>query len=141
MKKGYFILVIVVMLISVMLSGCQDTQGITTTDFRPHNVSLNSTIVEFANVSFEKKMDRAGDVVTVTVGWLFHNIAGKWISAQIDVNFYDKNNVLLYNSTRWLQVMAGYTEKYYSPSANRVTYEGADVASVDHVVISVTEMQ
>ena len=141
MKKGYFIIVIVVMLVSVTLSGCQDTQGITTTDFTPQNVFLNSTIVEFANVSFEKKMNRAGEVVAVTVGWLFHNIAGKWISAQIDVTFYDRNNVLLYNSTRWLEITAGYTEQYYSPSANRVTYEGADVASVDHVVISVTEMQ
>jgi uncharacterized protein YcfL len=140
MKKGFFIMLIIVMLVSVTLSGCQDTKS-TTTDFRPQNVYLNSTIVEFANVSLEKDMNKAGDVEAIIVGWLFHNIAGKWISAQIDVNFYDKNNVLLYNSTRWLEVKAGYTERFFSPSANRVTYEGAGAAFVDHVVISVTDME
>jgi hypothetical protein len=57
------------------------------------------------------------------------------------VKFFDKNNIFLHNDSREIYYMpAGYTEKSFSPGANRVTYEGAGVAFVDHVVISATEI-
>jgi len=140
MKKGLLAVLVVVICASATLSGCQDTSSIKTQK-KPLNVSLDSTIVEFANVSFEKNINKSGGIESVTVGWLFHNIAGKLISAKIDVKFFDKNNIFLYNDSRWIYYMpAGYTEKSYSPGANRVTYQGAGVAFVDHVVISVTEI-
>jgi len=140
MKKGLLAVLVVVICASATLSGCQDTSSIKTQK-KPLNVSLDSTIVEFANVSFEKNINKSGGIESVTVGWLFHNIAGKLISAKIDVKFFDKNNIFLYNDSRTIYYMpAGYTEKSYSPGANRVTYEGAGVAFVDHVVISVTEI-
>jgi len=140
MKKGLLAVLVVVICASATLSGCQDTSSIKTQK-KPLNVSLDSTIVEFANVSFEKNINKSGGIESVTVGWLFHNIAGKLISAKINVKFFDKNNIFLYNDSRWINYMpAGYTEKSFSPGANRVTYEGAGVAFVDHVVISVTEI-
>ncbi len=140
MKKGLLAVLVVVICASATLSGCQDTSSIKTQK-KPLNVSLDSTIVEFANVSFEKNINKSGGIESVTVGWLFHNIAGKLISAKIDAKFFDKNNIFLYNDSRTIYYMpAGYTEKSYSPGANRVTYEGAGVAFVDHVVISVTEI-
>jgi hypothetical protein len=140
MKKGLLAVLVVVICASATLSGCQDTSSIKTQQ-RPQNVFLDSTIVEFVNVTFEKNINRSGGIESVTVGWLFHNIAGKLISAKIDVKFFDKNNIFLYNDSRTIYYMpAGYTEKSYSPGANRVTYEGAGVAFVDHVVISVTEI-
>jgi hypothetical protein len=140
MKKGLLVVFAVVICVSATLSGCQDTSSIKTQK-RPLNVFLDSTIVEFANVSFEKNINKSGGIESVTVGWLFHNIAGKLISAKIDAKFFDKNNIFLYNDSRTIYYMpAGYTEKSYSPGANRVTYEGAGVAFVDHVVISVTEI-
>jgi hypothetical protein len=140
MKKGLLAVLVVVICASATLSGCQDTSSIKTQK-RPLNVFLDSTIVEFANVSFEKNINKSGGIESVTVGWMFHNIAGKLISAKIDAKFFDKNNIFLYNDSRTIYYMpAGYTEKSYSPSANRVTYEGAGVAFVDHVVISVTEI-
>ena len=140
MKKGLLAVLVVVICASATLSGCQDTSSIKTQK-KPLNVSLDSTIVEFANVSFEKNINKSGGIESVTVGWLFHNIAGKLISAKIDVKFFDKNNIFLYNDSRDIYYMpAGYTEKSYSPGANRVTYQGAGVAFVDHVVISVTEI-
>ncbi|MBE3121631.1 MAG: hypothetical protein IMZ58_05420 [Thermoplasmata archaeon] len=140
MKKGLLAVLVVVICASATLSGCQDTSSIKTQQ-RPQNVFLDSTIVEFANVTFEKNINKSGGIEAVTVGWLFHNIAGKLISAKIDVKFFDKNNIFLYNDSRWIYYMpAGHTEKSFSPGANRVTYEGAGVAFVDHVVISVTEI-
>jgi hypothetical protein len=140
MKKGLLAVLVVVICASATLSGCQDTSSIKTQQ-RPQNVFLDSTIVEFVNVTFEKNINKSGGIESVTVGWLFHNIAGKLISAKIDAKFFDKNNIFLYNDSREIYYMpAGYTEKSYSPGANRVTYEGAGVAFVDHVVISVTEI-
>jgi len=140
MKKGLLAVLVVVICASATLSGCQDTSSIKTQQ-RPQNVFLDSTIVEFVNVTFEKNINKSGGIESVMVGWLFHNIAGKLISAKINVKFFDKNNIFLYNDSRWINYMpAGYTEKSFSPGANRVTYEGAGVAFVDHVVISVTEI-
>ena len=140
MKKGLLVVLVVVICASATLSGCQDTSSIKTQQ-RPQNVSLDSTIVEFANVSFEKNINKSGGIESVTVGWLFHNIAGRTISAKIDAKFYNKNNILLYNDTRHSinNFPPGYTEQSFFP-ANKVTYEGAGAAFVDHVVISVTEI-
>jgi hypothetical protein len=139
MKKTVFCVVAVVICISSVLSGCQDTNSVKTKG-RPQNVYLDSTIVEFANVSYEENINKSGDIESVTVGWLFHNIAGKVISAKIDVKFYNKNDFLLYNETKSLRnIPAGYTEQSYQ-LANKVTYEEAGSAFVDNVVISVTEI-
>jgi hypothetical protein len=139
MKKALFGVVAVVICICSALSGCQDTSSVKTQG-KPQNVSLDSTIVEFVNVTYEENSNKSGSIESVTVGWLFHNIAGKQISAKIDVKFYDKNNLFLYNSTKYIRNMpAGYTEQSFQ-LANKVTYEGAGVAFVDHVVISVTEI-
>jgi uncharacterized protein YxeA len=139
MKKAVFGVVAVVICICSALSGCQNTNSVKTQG-RPQNVYLDSTIVEFANVTYEENNNKSGSIESVTVGWLFHNIAGKQISAKIDVKFYDKNNLFLYNNTKYIRNMpAGYTEQSFQ-LANKVTYEGAGAAFVDHVVISVTEM-
>ena len=139
MKKALFVVVAVVICICSALSGCQDTSSVKTQG-RPQNVSLDSTIVEFVNVTYEENSNKSGSIESVTVGWLFHNIAGKQISAKIDVKFYDKNNLFLYNSTKYIRNMpVGYTEQSFQ-LANKVTYEGAGAAFVDHVVISVTEI-
>ena len=140
MKKGLLAVLVVVICASATLSGCQDTSSIKTQK-KPLNVSLDSTIVEFANVSFEKHINKSGDIDFVEVGWMFHNIAGKEISARIDVKFFDQKNIFLYNESKAIYNMpAGYTERYYSPGANRVIYDKAGVEFVDHVVISVTEI-
>ena len=139
MKKAVFCIVAVVICISSLLSGCQDTSSVKTQG-RPQNVYLDSTIVELVNVSYEENINKSGGIESVTVGWLFHNIAGKLISAKIDVKFYNTNDFILYNQTKYIRNMpAGYTEQSYQ-LANKVTYEEAGVAFVDHVVISVTEI-
>lgn len=139
MEKKLLIGVIGILFVSMVLSGCQDTSSIKTQE-RPQNVFLDSTIVEFVNVTFEQNTNKSGGIESVTVGWLFHNIAGKLISANIDVKFYDKNNLFLYNETRKiLNMPQGYIEQTFLPS-NKVTYGGAGSKFVDHVVISVTEL-
>jgi hypothetical protein len=138
-KTGLCVILAGVLTISVLLSGCQDTNSLKTQE-RPQNVYLDSTIVEFANVSYEENINKSGNIDSVKVGWLFHNIAGKLISAKIDVKFYNTDDFLLFNETKYIRNMpADYTEQSFQLS-NQVIYQGAGARYVDHVVISVTNL-
>jgi hypothetical protein len=140
MKKGIFLISVIVLVGSVVLSGCQETNSVKTQKI-PENVFLDSTIVEFVNVTFQKEYNKTGGPQAVVVGWMLHNIAGKTINAKIDVKFYDKNNNFLYNESRYITNMPpGYTEQSFSPGANRVIYNQPGAVFVDHVIISVTEI-
>jgi hypothetical protein len=139
MKKGVFCVVTVFICLCILLSGCQDTSSVKTKQI-PENVSLESTIVEFADVTFEKNTNESDGTQYVTVGWLFHNIAGRMISARIDVKFYDVNDILMYNNTKYINnIPADFTERMLQES-NKVSYRGKSAALVDHVVISVSEI-
>ena len=138
MKKQVICISVLVVLMSIALSGCQETKS-TTTKLSSQNVYLQSTLVQFANVSLEKTKNKSGDINAVKVSWLFKNIAGRTINITIDVRFYDVKNTLLYNETRWFNnFLKGWTEHSVTP-ANTVTISGAKAALVDHVVIGVTE--
>jgi len=140
MKKQVICITILVILACLACSGCQQTNS-ATTKLSSQNVILDSTVVKFANISLVRTFDKAGGIDTVKVSWLFKNIAGRMINITIDVRFYDKNNVLLYNETRWLRYMPkGYTEQSLSPTANVVTFTDKKASLVDHVVISAKEM-
>jgi hypothetical protein len=139
MKKQIICLSMLVILACLSWSGCQEMKSATTLSSK--NVHLESTIVQFANVSLEKTFNKSGGAVSVKVSWLFHNIAGRIISASIDVRFFDKENTSLYNETRWIRnVPIGYVERYKSPTANTVTFTDPRAALVDHVDISVLEI-
>ncbi len=139
MKKAVFCVVVVFICLCILFSGCQDTSSVKTKQI-PKNVSLESTIVEFADVTFEKNINESDGTQYVTVGWLFHNIAGRMISARIDVKFYDENDILMYNNTKYINnIPADFTERMLQES-NKVSYRGKNAALVDHVVISVSEI-
>jgi uncharacterized protein YcfL len=140
MKKQVICVTVLVILACLACSGCQQTNS-TTTKLSSQNVFLDSTVVKFANVSLDKTSKKAGGVDSVKVSWLFKNIAGRMINISIDVQFLDKNNVLLYNETRWLRYMPkDYAEQAVSPTANSVSFSGEKATLVDHVVISVQEI-
>lgn len=139
MKKVVLGVVTVFVFLGVLLSGCQDTSSVKTKQI-PENVSLDATIVEFANVTFDKNLNDTDGTQYVTVGWLLHNIAGRMISARIDVKFFDESDLLLYNATKYINNMPiDFTERMMQDS-NKVSYRGKNAALVDHVIISVSEM-
>lgn len=139
MKKVILCVATVFICLSILLSGCQDTSSVKTKQI-PENVSLESTIVEFADMTFEKNINDSDGTQYVTVGWLFHNIAGRMISARIDVKFYDENDILMYNNTKYINNMpVDFTERLMQES-NKVVYRGKNAALIDHVSISVSEI-
>jgi len=141
MKKLIALISVVIILGCALLCGCQETNSVKTQKI-PKNILLDSTIVQLVNATFEKEYNKSGGLESVVVGWMLHNIAGRVISAEINVKFYDKNNNFLYNASKFISPMpVGYTEQSFSPGANRVIYNEPGVAFVDHVVISVTEIK
>jgi hypothetical protein len=137
-KKHIIVFVCCVMLGSVLLSGCQE-KGTVVTDLSSKIVLDSHGLVKFANSSMVRGTNKTGGIVTVKVSWLFENIAGREINISIDVQFFDVQNKLMYNTTHYLNYMpAGYKEATMSPS-NSVIYTGDDAKLVDHVIISTAE--
>lgn len=140
MKKAILCVIALCICLCMLFSGCQDTNSARTKKIA-ENVSLESTIVEFAEATFEKNINDTDGTPYVTVGWLFHNIAGRTVSARIDVKFYDVNNILLYNDTKYINNMpADFTERSLQ-EFNKVSLRGKSAAMVDHVIISVNERE
>ena len=138
MKKQLIILVASICILTATLSGCQQSNSTIVT--QNDKVLLQSDIVELSTVNFSKTLDKEGKITSVTVKWLFHNIAERLINADILVQFSDTNGNIIFSDTReLLNVPAGYTERYISPGANTVMYDGKDAGSIDHVIITVTE--
>jgi hypothetical protein len=141
MKREIIIVAVIVILVSAVLSGCQESPS-TKTEKISKNVILKSSIVTLANATYTTITNKSGGIDAVKVSWLLHNKVNRQVSANIDVAFYDKNDQFLYNETRQILYMpVGYTEQYVSPGANSVLYSGSKVAYVDHVVLTVTEMR
>ena len=137
MEKNTFVTAISIAVIIIAFSSSLNTG---TSALTVENVFLESYIVEFAYVGLEKQIDEKG-VVKVTVKWLFHNIAGRTINATINAEFYNRNDVLLYNASKeiWL-LPANYTEQLLLP-ANMISFYGQNAAEVEYVIIHVNELQ
>ena len=145
MKK----LVVFICLLSALflMSGCI-TQNSGTNE-RFENISLESSVVELANASIIKHegydFDEYGEPIPVIekvdVNYLFHNIAGRTVNISVTVEYYDKDNNLLYTGGPKVinNLLEDYTEKNIF-GANTISYDGSNVADVDHVKIIAIEV-
>lgn len=137
MKKSLLIYGFGILLITIFLSGCQDQTPVDTNNLE--NIEFESDIVELAYSNFTKNI-QDDKVVSVSVEYLFKNIADRDISINITAEFYDEdNNSLHTGGPNTISLPAGWTEQGISPTANRITYDGKDASEVDHVRIIVKE--
>ena len=137
-KMFFFMMLALILLVGVVFSGCQEKTN--KTNEIAKNVFLESDILEFAYVNFTKSINKTGDIEKVTVEWLFHNIAGRTINATIIVEFYDKEDNLLYTEQREIYTMPADWTEHLLEDSNRVSYDGEYVADVDHVIIRTVEI-
>jgi hypothetical protein len=134
--------------ISFLFAGCV-TQNSDTTEEPFKNISLESNVVELAyanitthtNDDFNEDLEPILVVEKVDVNYLFHNIAGRSVSVSVKVEYYDKNNNLLYTGgPRTINNLPkDYTETNIA-GPNTISYDGAHVADVDHVKIIAIEI-
>ena len=96
-------------------------------------------IFELDNASLDFYRDENDNIINVDVKYLFHNIAGRDVTAYVTVEFYDKNNKILATGIKkQISLPEDYTEPSYLP-ANIVSYSGEYVTQVDHVKIIASE--
>lgn len=137
MKKSLFIFGIITIFSIVALSGCQEegTQNTNTLE----NIELDSEVVEIAYANFTKNM-QDNKIVSVSVEYLFKNIVERDLSINVTVEFYDKDDSLLYTGgPKNINLPKGWTEQGIGP-ANSISYDGEDASEADHVKIIVEEV-
>ncbi len=138
MRKDLFALGFSLIVLVGFFSGCQESE-IEAASFE--GITLESSIVELVNASLKYyDDDNDKDVERVEVKYLLHNIAGRTISIQIYVEYYDINdNLLTTQGPKTLNSMPPDHTEQPSAGFNVFSYDGDDVDLVDHVTIIVEE--
>lgn len=138
MKKYIWVVFVVILLVTIGFSGCQENSSNNGSSFE--GITLESDIVELAHASKEFIKDN-NEIIGVEVQYLFHNIAGRDIEFNVFAEFYDKNNNLLNTSypPKKFIFLKDYTETGISP-ANIIIYDGEDCKQVDHIIIKANEI-
>lgn len=136
MKIKIFILCFITIGILV-LSGCQE--DISSTISIPDKVFLESDVVEFANVTFQKIKNREGVVVEAKLEWLLHNIAGRTIDIGIDILIFDADDIIIYSDSKLITEMPADWTEHYSPF-NSIRLTGEEAKRADYVIIQAVEV-
>lgn len=146
MKKIYIVLSIVI-IATLSLCGCNEPEA-TKTDNEKGTIILESDIVELEHSSFDIVTKPQFDqdcscyvevFQSVDVTYLFHNIAGKAISAKVNVEFYDKDdNLIGIGGPKTINLPKDYTEQGITP-ANTISYTGYKGEEVYKAIIIAEE--
>lgn len=138
MKNHLMLIGIIILLIVTTLSGCQEQEAIRVQN-KFEGITLESNIFELDNASLEFHRDKQNNIIKIDVKYLFHNIAGRDVTAVVTVEFYDKNdNLLAIGGPNKISLPIGYVELVVLP-ANLISYNGEYVSEVDHVKIITIE--
>ncbi|MBN2065544.1 MAG: hypothetical protein JW771_01900 [Candidatus Thermoplasmatota archaeon] len=148
MKKQLPAVILGCIILSIVLSGCQEQQATTSNQFE--GVSLKSDVVELVEASLDFQVHYDYDELTdeaievrnaAEVKYRFHNIAGKDITVKVTVEFYGAYDNLLYTGgPKTIFLFKDYTDKYISPATNIILYKGSKVTEIDHAIIIAEEI-
>jgi hypothetical protein len=137
MKKHVLLVVFSIILAAVVLSGCDGDQTATETD-EFGDIEFESDIVELVHGQVVKKIDE-GILIGIDVEYLFKNIADRDIEVKVNLEFYDKDdNIIFRGGPKWIVLPDGYTETQLL-GANIISYNGKYTKDVDHVKIIAVE--
>ena len=137
MRKHVLLVVFSIILAVVVLSGCGGNQTATETD-EFENIEFESDIVELVHGQVVKKIDK-GILIGIDVEYLFKNIADRDIEVKVNLEFYDRNdNIIFRGGPKWIVLPDGYTETQVL-GANIISYNGKYIKDVDHVKIFAVE--
>ncbi len=133
MKKQLILIICLILIITTFLNGCQETESIKTNDEK--KIFFESNVVELkeSDIIFHKDEDK---IVSVEVNYLFKNLLNEQVELEITVEFYDKNDNLLYTGgPKYIELIPLWSEVNILP-ANSIDYKEEEyVEFVDHVVI------
>ena len=132
-KKGCIISILLLVLL-VFLSGCQEQKSINV-DEGFENIELESDLVKLVYGNFSIVKDK-NVIIRAEVEYLLKNIAGRDVRLNVAVDFYDKENNLLFKSPyKEIDLPKDYEEQI----VNTAVYDGDFVSEVEHAKIIVEE--
>ena len=137
-KKNWWMIICIIISV-VFLCGCQEPPDDNRSAIN-ENIELESDIVDFVYADIIEHKE-GGNVLRVDVEYLFTNIAGRIVSFNVNAEFYDVENNLLYTGgpKQFLNLAVGYSETVVNENFNKITYDGEDADLVDHVKIVIEE--
>ena len=136
MIKNLLVLGFINVLLILIFSGCQEQKAVEIS--YSEKIDFKSELVELIYSNITKQTD-GEKVLNIDVKYLFKNIAERDINLKIFVEFYDKNNGLLYTGgPKYITLLNGWAEQGVSPT-NIISYSGKHVNEVDHVKIIASE--
>lgn len=132
-KKGCILFILLLFLL-VFLSGCQEQKSINV-DEGFENIELESDLVKLVYGNFSIVKDK-NVIIRAEVEYLLKNIAGRDVRLNVAVDFYDKENNLLFKSPyKEIDLPKDYEEQI----VNTAVYDGDFVSEVEHAKIIVEE--
>jgi hypothetical protein len=136
MKRNIIAVLFGVILITSIFCGCQSSQV-----KKNYQAIFESDVVDLVNYTLETKKNKT-DVVQVTINGRIENIVDRTINVKITADFYDINNKLLRESTITIRGL----QKKGAPGSSTsfpppyLSYNGKDVAFVDHIKLRADEI-
>ena len=137
MKKSLLVIGAIIFLMTTFLSGCQEQEA-TKVENNFEGIIFESDVFElvYASLDFFKEQNI---IIRAEVTYLFRNIAGRDVDANVLVKLYDKNDNLLHEETpKTFSLLKDYVEQGIGP-ANVVKYSGEKVSEVDYAKIIAIE--
>ena len=132
-KKGCILFILLLFLL-VFLSGCQEQKSINVNEGF-ENIELESDLVKLVYGNFSIVKDK-NVIIRAEVEYLLKNIAGRDVRLNVTVDFYDKENNLLFKSPyKEIDLPKDYEEQI----VNTAVYDGDFVSEVEHAKIIVEE--
>ena len=138
MKKTGSLLIAFVLILSVLLSGCQDKES-TDNILNFENVELESDLVELAYGNFT--INRDGDlVIGAQVEYRLRNLMESDQFLNSTAEFYDTSDILLYTApTKAIDLKSKGSPGDEDATEHEATYSGENASQVSYVKIIVEE--
>ena len=139
MKKNLLLICTGVILITILLSGCQEESN--NTEQETKTVFLDSNLVQLIHGNLTFNLDN-GIVKSASVEYLFKNLLDRQLELNVSAEFYDKNDNLLETvGTKDIVLPAFYEEQGISPLTNIITYDGLNASDVEYVKLIIEEKE
>ena len=132
MKQKLIAIIFSILLICILISGCQEGDS---KDEEEGNVFLDSDLVElkFGNLTYN--LDD-GEVIAVSVEFLLKNLLDRLIDIDVSAQFFDENDNLLETvGPKNIIIQPLYEESL----TNELTYAGLDASEVEYARLIVEE--
>lgn len=135
MKKILMLPVIIILLLTIFLSGCQEQEATVSKTFRNINFDSDVLLLVDNSLDIEKRDD---EIYFVEVALYFKNNLNEIVNVTYIVDFCDTNDNVIYSTSLTLAYIPP-NHKYTLPDT--FSYGGKNVEHFDHININIVDYE